>query len=404
LQKYIEKKAEAVQSLNILVVPSYYPDSINTNLGSFIKQQCETLSEYGYSISVVYVEQRSLRSLNIKSLIKYHYQREIIKSGRILEYVQHGWNIPGPVGKIIWNFLSLRLISKYLSLNRQPDIVHAHNIFSAGILVCKHKALSSIPFIITEHDSSFIMNKYSQRKVMISTKYFSRFDFILPVSSHLKGTIEKRLPNSMERIVAVPNIVDVEYYKPQTNIARSKRKVKFISIGNLNKNKNHQLLIKSFSQLIKIDSSVTLRICGDGPEYSHLRALIDLYGVADYIRMEGHLNSDSIRDHLQEADCLVHTSDHETFGIVLIEALSSGIPFIATSSGGPDEIYRPGYGYIIDPNNVEALTMAMHKMIDDQSIYSGNILRQHAIDQYSQKAFTEKIDIIYSQLVPRKRK
>ena len=98
--------------MHILVLPSFYPDDSNTNLGSFFKEQVKMLAEFGIRVNVVYVEHKSLRTFTFKMLKYSHFQSTLDDEIFWKEYRIKGWNIPGRIGKLIWIYLTNKLIKK----------------------------------------------------------------------------------------------------------------------------------------------------------------------------------------------------------------------------------------------------------------------------------------------------
>jgi len=97
--------------------------------------------------------------------------------------------------------------------------------------------------------------------------------------------------------------------------------------------------------------------------------------------------ADIIRDH----DALVLSSQVETFGVVLIEAMSAGLPVIATKCGGPESIVLPETGMLVESNDKNKLFNAMRIMIENYDNYDSKIIRQIAINTYGDKAYGKNI-------------
>ena len=148
--------------MHVLVLPSFYPDDSNTNLGSFFKEQVKMLAEYGIRVNVVYVEHKSLRRFTFRALKYSHFQSTFGDEILWKEYRIKGWNIPGRIGKLIWIYLTNKLVKRYISENGKPDLIHVHNAFWAGEVAIDIKKKFKIPFIITEHSSLFISENEAQ--------------------------------------------------------------------------------------------------------------------------------------------------------------------------------------------------------------------------------------------------
>ena len=102
---------------------------------------------------------------------------------------------------------------------------------------------------------------------------------------------------------------------------------------------------------------------------------------------------------MQLADCLVLPSYYETFGVVLIEALSSGIPFIATNCGGANDIHEDGLGYLISKGDRGKLREAMYHFIKGRANFSSEYIRSVAVQKYGRDSVTNRIMEIYDQML-----
>jgi len=100
-----------------------------------------------------------------------------------------------------------------------------------------------------------------------------------------------------------------------------------------------------------------------------------------------------------DADCFVLPSRYETFGVVLIEALASGLPLIATKCGGPEDIVNCGNGVLVEIDNVELLAEAMRALKRNKHKYDANRLREEAILRFGEAAFVNNVLPIYEAAI-----
>jgi glycosyltransferase involved in cell wall biosynthesis len=113
----------------------------------------------------------------------------------------------------------------------------------------------------------------------------------------------------------------------------------------------------------------------------------------------GTLDRGSVVKEMQSADAFVLSSRHETFGVVLIEALACGLPVIATTCGGPECIVEPDDGLLVPPNDASALAGAMERMMVQRSLYSAVKLRERCLTRFGGKAVTTQIADVYAKVL-----
>jgi glycosyltransferase involved in cell wall biosynthesis len=100
---------------------------------------------------------------------------------------------------------------------------------------------------------------------------------------------------------------------------------------------------------------------------------------------------------MQQADCLVLTSRHETFGVVLIEANALGLPVIATRAEGPAELVSEANGMLVDVDDTPALADAMARMAANLGAYRPEALRAAAEAGFGEAAFIRRASELYER-------
>ena len=383
--------------MHILVIPSFYPSKSNKQSGIFVREQVRSLSKVISKVNVIYVEQRSLREFNLSNLKKSHFQFIHLQDKNWNELRIMGWMLPTILGKNIWIYNNIRLFKRYIKKFGKPDLIHAHNIFYSGLVASKIGKKFNIPFIITEHDSAFLMKSYSKRKLKTASNVYLNASKILAVSTSLKLAIKSINPN--HKVSVVPNIINPIFFdRPiKSNKIKKNDSTKFLAIGNLNKNKGHILLINSFSIISK--QNIFLEIIGDGPERENILKKINQLGLQNKIKLLGKLKPVEIYYKLLESDCLVHSSYYETFGIVLIESLATGTPIICTKSGGPEDIFEKGVGLLVDKGDPNKLSNAILNFLQNKNLFNKSFIRKNTFKKFSPKSISLNLKNIYSSII-----
>ncbi|MGQ7310890.1 glycosyltransferase family 4 protein [Microbacterium arabinogalactanolyticum] len=135
-----------------------------------------------------------------------------------------------------------------------------------------------------------------------------------------------------------------------------------VAVGRLGRMKGFDLLIDAFAALEK----GKLEIVGDGPEREALQQQISALGLDDRVRLLGERDAAGVAERIAAATAVVVPSRSESFGIVALEAWRGGAPLVMTSRGGAAEFIRDGEdGLLVDPEDAEALTDVLRRMLSD---------------------------------------
>ena len=169
-----------------------------------------------------------------------------------------------------------------------------------------------------------------------------------------------------DKIHILYNPVAAEFFNTAPKLADNEFNI--ISVGRLSKEKNFELLIKSFAKAFKDNSNFKLNIYGQGDLKNELDALIVNEGLSNQVKLAGRTND--IRKVYSEADMFVLSSDFEGMPNALLEAMAVGVPSIATNcQSGPSDIIDDGKnGLLVPINNVDAMEDAMRKLYESSEL------------------------------------
>lgn len=166
-----------------------------------------------------------------------------------------------------------------------------------------------------------------------------------------------------KRAVILPNSLNPDFIRPRYE---GKREERIVSVGRMDANKNHEMMIRAFAALAKRYPAYTLTIYGEGELRGHLEALAAELGVADRVFLPGVIPD--VARQTRRAALFLLTSYSEGVSNALIEALAGGLPVIATDvpSGGTVELITDGMnGLIIPAGDGKALEQAMDRVLGD---------------------------------------
>lgn len=227
-----------------------------------------------------------------------------------------------------------------------------------------------------EHNHHHGNMKYAERII----KSCENLDYFVLVSKDLSEFYKTRIK---PKCLYIPNLVS-----KADKISDLKSK-NIVSIGRLSKEKGFIDLIDVFALVHMAYPDWKLNIIGDGEEKDKIINRINKYGLNDSVIMHGFLDKDRVGEVLSDSSIYVMTSFTESFGIVLLEAFSYGVPCVAFDSAeGANEIITNNWdGYLIQDRNVDEMAKRICRMI--QNYGRRYIMGQNAIDKANKYSLEE---------------
>lgn len=392
--------------MRVLIIPSERYLSLEEPLaGIFQRQQAHALRRAGLKVGVIAPMPRSLRLMRLR-LKGWPKGIEWVDDEGIPTCIYQGWGwVPGRVPYLSIHFyvsLGTRLFKEYVLRYGLPDIIHAHNVLYSGVITSAIKMFYGIPFVLTEHSSAYLTNQIRKWQIHMIRNVLINADARIVVSPFLGDVLEKRYGSIIQPYHWIPNILDKAF--EEQDLAKPSRRTKgdlfvILTIGNLVAIKNHAVLLRAFAKAFKGNNSVQLKIGGDGPLFGKLKDLARRLGIANQVEFLGALNREQVLYEMSKTDIFVLSSNYETFGVVLIEALACGKPVIATDSGGPRYIVNNENGILVPPGDETALAHAMERMINNITNYNPKIIRKGCLERYGESTIVDRIIGIYDHIL-----
>ncbi|MDF2455663.1 MAG: glycosyl transferase, group 1 [Cytophagaceae bacterium] len=300
-----------------------------------------------------------------------------------------------------WEEAAHKLLQFYIAQMGRPDIIHAHSRFLyAGHFAYTIKQQLGIKYVLTEHSTyytnktfSSVVVEYIREMILGASQYIIVGESIVPHIKKKTGLIDLKY-------VIVPNIIDIQF--ESSPIQRQPYELQnpfcIINVASLNPNKKHDILIKAFARSFKSDKHIKLKLVGEGLEEG-LRALCKEEGIEDSVIFTGKIyDKQLLIAELDHAQFFVLSSAVETFGVVVIEALSRGLPVVSTKCGGPESIIDPENGILVDKTE-EALSLGLDKMYNEYTRYNRSLIREQAIKKYGNEAISNRLIAIYEAVI-----
>ena len=372
--------------------------------GIFQRDQARILKNAGYKVGVISPNLKSIRFIP-KKAAWHRFGYNFDSSDGIPVYGFDGWNWSVRLHGVIgwrWNQKGIRLFRKYVDSHGEPDVIHGHNALYAGMLARRLKREFQIPYVLTEHSSAFAEGFYPTRFHHEVNEIYRNADRLMVVSPKLGNLLECMFPDGAQSWQWIPNVVDTRFEDLPIHsqpVDSGCGAFTILSIGNLDENKNHESLIKAFSDKFKGKFGIRLRIGGEGPFLNRLIRLSRELNVEEQIFLLGYIDRTQVLKEMDSSDLVVLPSRYETFGVVLIEALARGKPVVATACGGPECIVNSVNGMFVTIDDSVALGDAMEEMVNTIDRYDANTIRTNALARFGKKAVRDKLSNVYNEAI-----
>ncbi|UCH64093.1 MAG: glycosyltransferase [Fidelibacterota bacterium] len=389
--------------MKLYVIPSWYPSKLNPANGTFFVDWAGTLARASHDIVIIANVMHPF-----KKLPKYHQlpgktHQPGLESG-LLTYRREAINLRPKLAKKSFQVYKKSLTSQFeqaLTEKGRPDIVLVHSSLWAGAALAERLSSEAIPFIVMEHLKAFLLEAgFSDfQKRCVQTTY-SRADKIVAVSSTLEKQILKIFPGAQGKTTIIHSPVTKKMMAPVGLDSSTAPDFTFIAVSLLRTEKRIDLLLKAFSRLVQAGKSARLKIVGDGPLRKSLERLARRLNVGNRIDFLGYLTREQVTGELHQSDCLVLPSDVETFGMALVEAMAAGLPVIATSCGGPQDIVTEETGLLVPVNDEIALCQAMQTIMDNYDNYEPEKIRRYVGGKFGEQTYVAALTAVFDELVP----
>ncbi|HEX2976263.1 MAG TPA: glycosyltransferase, partial [Bacteroidales bacterium] len=199
-------------------------------------------------------------------------------------------------------------------------------------------------------------------------------------------------------IFVVPNVIETSRFRIAEK-GRGKKLETGLLGGMGNYRKGLDILIEAIALVLNRD--ITVHVGGDGKLLPLFRKQAEERGVSDLLVFHGGVPADKTPEFYSMLDCFVLPSRDETFGVVVIEAMASGLPVIATDCGGPREIITPETGILIKKDDPVGLAAAIDYIQENLEKYNRKAIRSYVEEKYSPEAFIRTLSSVYREVLER---
>jgi len=354
--------------MKICIIPTMFPKYKGDYYGSFVFDEAKMLVKKGFEVHVVTQHNSGIPYEELMEGIHVHrfkwlepnefkalvHFKGLIDNFRLLTYV-------------ISIFFNLIILSRKYDF----DILHAHSAIPTGLIGVIVTKILKKPIFITVHGmdiNNFENSSIFKRLITFSLNNCTK---AIAVSDNLAKKM-RYLKINQNKIVILRNAVDTNRFKPLRNENLRKyckikdNEILILFVGYLDTFKGIFDIIDAFGEIKQTHDNIKLMIIGNGPKKHELENRVLALDLKNSVIFTGKLKPDEIHSYYQAADIFTLPSYTEGLPLAVLEAMSCGIPVIASNVGGIPEIIKNNEnGFLIPPKNKKILKNNLIILIDN---------------------------------------
>jgi glycosyltransferase involved in cell wall biosynthesis len=230
---------------------------------------------------------------------------------------------------------------------------------------------------------------------------------LIAVSDEVRESIIRQIGPIQDKVITIPNGVDVRRYKPSVDKETIRRQLGIeldsrlmVTVGRLTTQKGHRHLITAAATVVSRYPDAHFLFIGEGELQETLQAQAKALGISEHIHFLGIRND--VPDILAVADLFVLPSLWEGLSIALLEAMASGKPIVATAVSGTTQVLIPGKtGLVVPPRDSRALADAITQLLSDpvRAQAMGRVAKQHVKMNFSAQKQADEHLALYRRLL-----
>ncbi len=298
------------------------------------------------------------------------------------------------------------------------DIIHSQHPNLLGWAAMKWAKKKKVPLVFTWHTlydqyahfaPPFIPKKFAQWwTIRNAVRYANEVDQVVVPTQSVKKIIQHWGVKNANIAAIQTGVEEYQYQKPDRKIYRQKfsvvdDEIALVSVSRLTAEKNVQFLFEAVCPILKKQAKMKFLMNGSGHEQEAVEKIAQKHGVVEKIFFESTVSKQDIKDFYAAGDIFVYASKSETQGMVISEALYSGLPVVAVAATGVKDMVTNQVDGILIKENIDAFERAVMRLVNDKVLrerYSANA-KKIAREKYTSTACAGKMMKLYKEVIMR---
>lgn len=342
---------------SILHIVKWFPHEADPQNGIFIQRHIEAVAPHADNY-ILFIRENDQKEL--MKVRKYHHMAglvyEVLLRSKASSFQKH--------------VMKLAALQHFLAKIRKPQLIHFHIATPDQAFAAFAARLKGIPYVVSEHWGGYLDTRWEKLpyyKKWLVKAMLSKAHRVLVVSQYLMQGMHHAGIKAAYRIV--PNVVLV----PEL------RQIKFpdftfaVLADLADDIKNISGVLRAFASHHNTHPQSRLEVIGGGPSATELQHLATELNIEAQVTFHGRKPQEAAMELLASCHCLVINSFRETFSVVGLEALSLGLPVIATKCGGPEEYLNNRVAILVPVAQHADLVQALAKMKHNYVLYETQV-------------------------------
>ncbi len=406
----------------VVMATTSYPRFSGDGVGSFIEPIAHGIAARGHDVHIVAPWHPLIRRPDHEGRVRFHFFRYApLKRLSLFGYaaslkadvtLRPTTYLVTPFALVAWWRCLRHVVRRY-----RPSIIHAHWVVPGGFLAAASR--TNLPIVISLHGSDVFVAEANPAARQAARYAFRRASWVTACSDDLRRRAVT-IGAIADRTEVVPYGVDTDRFKPDLAVRARVRQAQgitdaipvVVAAGRLVRKKGFEYLIDAIAQLKPRWPTLTVWLAGSGDLEPELRQRVISRDVADRVTFLGGVPQDEIGSLLAAADIVIVPSVHDDAGNVdglpniLLEALASGTPVVATPAGGITTVARNDQtARIVPERDPDAIAIAIEEFLNNPKLRAqlGAAARTQMCGTHTWEQMAKRFEETYARATEKKR-
>ncbi|MBV6459761.1 MAG: D-inositol-3-phosphate glycosyltransferase [Fimbriimonadaceae bacterium] len=291
------------------------------------------------------------------------------------------------------------------------DVIHSHTPFTIGFVGLRWAQSHDLPIVATYHTLydkyvhyvPFFPKWYVRYKTAKHTNfYFDSVDHVITPSEAAQKWLRRHSVQTPMTVIStgVSPPAPRDRSEARLGLGIDPNAKVLLYVGRIAREKNMLTLIKAASLAMRGDPRLHLIIVGDGPFRRDCEAEVRNQGIGDRVEFTGYIPRERVSEYYATADLFVFSSMTETQGLVVVEAMSYGLPSVVVQGGGAAEAVEDGVNGFLVRNDPEVIADRIAACLENDDLYVRLSREAQATARaYSPEVTASKVVAVYREAI-----